>query len=296
MSRTKAQILTLILAAFSQAVSQDRKPEVPPGRGNHVLLAVYVVDAKNKKQPLANEYVADFIALFDKRYFPKQSAPGKTPHDEVSRFLTKNRAYRVFSGGQDLGSVTIVSPIELTCYSDSASVQVPQHFRIGQGQYALATDIEVKPHASWRRSATPSEKSEILKLAQSSFVANGVPRSAKLVVDEVAFTKTSSAGPDLLIASVSVEEANAIHRLFLIAEREGASYRTNLSQYHRTSDVADGKDDNPIGFVDQIDLDGDGIDELVTSSELYDFGWEYQIYKRMSGYWYLWYSGGGGGC
>ena len=47
--------------------------------------------------------------------------------------------------------------------------------------------------------------------------------------------------------------------------------------------------------MEQLDLDGDGTDEIVTINTYYE-GWDYTIYKEQKGKWEKVCQGGGGGC
>jgi hypothetical protein len=47
--------------------------------------------------------------------------------------------------------------------------------------------------------------------------------------------------------------------------------------------------------VDQLDLDNDGMDEVVVRSEFYE-AWNYAVWRFDSNYWGQIFEGGGGGC
>jgi hypothetical protein len=68
-----------------------------------------------------------------------------------------------------------------------------------------------------------------------------------------------------------------------------------LASYHLTKDTEDYVDDVEENFVDQIDLDASGQDEIITISYYYE-SWDYAIYKSRNGTWEKVYTGGGGGC
>ena len=48
-------------------------------------------------------------------------------------------------------------------------------------------------------------------------------------------------------------------------------------------------------FVDQVDIDGDGVAEVIAGGSYYESN-DYIIYKRQAGSWRPVYQGGGGGC
>ena len=68
----------------------------------------------------------------------------------------------------------------------------------------------------------------------------------------------------------------------------GTDFRIELQRYDEG--LEDGED-----FVDELDLDGDGIGEVITQVSGSE-SWEYAIYKRRAGRWQAIYKGGGGGC
>ena len=70
---------------------------------------------------------------------------------------------------------------------------------------------------------------------------------------------------------------------------------TELARYHKTTDIEDGKDGQDVRFVDQLDLDGDGTDEIVVEVTGYESE-AFLIYKRISGLWRRVHVGGQSGC
>ncbi|HXR10445.1 MAG TPA: hypothetical protein VN792_06690 [Candidatus Acidoferrales bacterium] len=68
-----------------------------------------------------------------------------------------------------------------------------------------------------------------------------------------------------------------------------------LASYHHWKDVDDGTDSEYETLLSHLDVDGDGIDEIVTTSYYYE-SWKYTIYKFQNGAWQSVYTGSGGGC
>ena len=95
--------------------------------------------------------------------------------------------------------------------------------------------------------------------------------------------------------SLTIKTNRAEHRVFLIVGIVSDNATTELADYHRTTDLEDGKDSLGLRFVDQLDLDGDGVDEVIVEA----IGYEnegFLIYKRQSGTWKKVWAGGVGGC
>jgi hypothetical protein len=90
-----------------------------------------------------------------------------------------------------------------------------------------------------------------------------------------------------LIGSFRIERDGKAYLLFLIVATHG-NYKIELQRYREG--LEDGED-----FVDELDVDGDGVGEVITKVSGYE-SWEYAIYKRKVGRWQAVYKGGGGGC
>ena len=89
--------------------------------------------------------------------------------------------------------------------------------------------------------------------------------------------------------SVGADYTN--YALFMIFEPAGDQLKAALTWYHKgaEADAADRR------FVDQLDLDGDGVSEVIAEGHYYESN-DYFIYKKQRGQWRSVYQGGGGGC
>jgi len=108
-------------------------------------------------------------------------------------------------------------------------------------------------------------------------------------------TKLSSSGPDMLIDSSTFKDETAQHNLFLVLERTETGWSVALAPYHLTKDTEDYVDDVEENFVEQIDSDAGGKDEIIIISYYYE-SWDYAIYRSRNGKWEKVYFGRGGGC
>jgi hypothetical protein len=112
----------------------------------------------------------------------------------------------------------------------------------------------------------------------------------RLIVTKVDGTKT-----EFLIGSLSLVTKGSRHEVFLIGKIATSEATTELARYHKTTDLEDGKDSEDVRFVDQLDLDGDGTDEIVVEMTGYESE-EFGIYRRRNGSWTQVHLGGQGGC
>jgi len=161
---------------------------------------------------------------------------------------------------------------------------------------AVAGDAPAS-HANERRFAQPTELQTAMTYAEKTFSAYGVRHHllGKAEAISVVVTDLDRDGQNEMVASYKLAGEGAVHRLFLILYNNGdGTYQALVSQYHVASD-ANMTGDNKEMFVDQIDLDGDGMDEVFTRSAGYE-GWTYSMYKKGANGWTKVYTGGGGGC
>jgi hypothetical protein len=148
---------------------------------------------------------------------------------------------------------------------------------------------------------TSAEREAVMTLVKSIYrrnrTSNALLRSLK--VGNLTATDLNNDGQfevigDFQIASPSDSITGARRDLFLIATPNGAGgYRAefaNFQSYKMDSGFGRG-----FGFADQLDMDGDGIAEVVTIDEGFD-GYGYSIYKKQRGTWRRVYSGTGDAC
>ncbi|HSU15638.1 WD40 repeat domain-containing protein [Longimicrobium sp.] len=156
---------------------------------------------------------------------------------------------------------------------------------------------------SARRIATISERTSFLRAARDVLQARGAPptilRSLTVVTDagdDVQVVDLDRDGSLELVGSVAVHSGGVQHNLFLIVKAGAGAVRPALVSYHRSEFPADGNRSHETErFVDHIDIDGDGADEIIVTKEQYE-GMYYVIFKRNGTEWGIVYRGGGGGC
>ena len=206
----------------------------------------------------------------------------------------------VFSGGEKLGTATVLtSSIEGRdggCIDLSAVVT---YGGIGKPLLAASTTSEIPGHASTRRAATTAETAMLRRLATQWLIDYGIDKqllqrgSMRHVVSTVLRESSGRA----LVGRFDVVSKHAIHRLFAIAERHRGQYRLTLADLEIQHDVEDGADKTEREYIDQLDMDNDGQDEVIASASHYE-SWSYTVWKFYANerVWRQAYRGGGGGC
>lgn len=215
----------------------------------------------------------------------------------VRDYFRAGRRFRLISGGGDAGTLTVVKYQEPGCVGLVAEAKAETQVRLGGRVKALATDSQTLGRgASSRRAPTEAERARAVELARAAYAKNGVPAAlaSKMEVVNLTATDLDRDGKFELIGSFLVKKEGAApdnYALFLIIEPAGDSLKTAWEWFHKgyEGEYADRH------FIDQLDLDGDGVGEVVAEGTYYESN-DYVIYKRQQGRWRPVYQGGGGGC
>jgi hypothetical protein len=235
----------------------------------------------------------------------KNPIAGDSSMEEISRFAAdyyqKGQKYRVLFGGGESGSLTVQrSTKDQECMNTEAEVVMQSSVRLNTNVMALATNSDSLGRGKGsRRAPTASERAAVLPLAQNAFKEKGVPASLLSGLDTVNLTAMDLDGDGKaeLVGSYVVKKIKGGQEryvLFLLAEPQGNSYKTVLTQYARYTpkDIMSGGSLDAIGqgglyterLVDQLDLDNDGTGEVITVTDGFE-GTSYMIYGRKRGGW-----------
>lgn len=204
----------------------------------------------------------------------------------------------LFLGGQQQGNVRIDKVLPLQCDSTAAVLSADAKLKWEDGMMGLATNASgVTGHANAHREASAADKAAATKLAMVEFRKHGVQDALASTIqfDQLVVTRLDAASPESLIAYVSIKAKSGVHEVFLIAKLDGPAPTAEFTRYHLMKDVEDGMDSEDYRFVDQLDLDADGTDEIVIEVHYYESE-EFRILKRVNGSWIRVHAGGQGGC
>jgi hypothetical protein len=219
----------------------------------------------------------------------------------VSNYYKKGTSYPLLFGGSKLGTATIDEQIDAGC-STIAKVQLKTSINVeGETRILATTSQAVGVKKSFRRGVDQSEKSAMLLLAEKIYQEKGVPKDQVKNISTVSLDAIdfNGDGKAELVGSFTIgeevtEKSPILFRLFIVAERQNITYKASLSLYNEAPES--GTDIWQRLFVDQKDLDGDGIKELIIKDIYTSRNTGYLIYKKKHGQWIQIYHGGGSGC
>jgi hypothetical protein len=223
--------------------------------------------------------------------------PKARPGEEGAVYRVGERL-ALFVGGQRTGDVKINKVMSLQCDSSAALVSADPPVHLTKDAMVLATNAEtIRQHPNSQRQADAGEQKYARQLAMNAFRKHGVPEelAKRIKVDQLIVTKVDESESKFVTGSLYVEAKGARHWVFLIGKLDGSGATTELARYHKTRDLLEGTDSESVRFVDQLDLDGDGTDEIVVEVRGYEEE-EFGIYKRLNGFWSQVHVGGQGGC
>jgi hypothetical protein len=206
--------------------------------------------------------------------------------------------YTLFTGGERMGQVRVAKIAPLQCNSLAAIVTADPSVRFLDTTMALATNAKIiHTHSKLQRDPKPEERLGAIRLAMKEFRKHGVPQAlaSELKLQRLIVTQTDGDSRKTMIGSFSIKANRALHQAFLIAGTDGDQVSTELFLYDHSTDLEDGKDSRSFRFVDQLDLDGDEIDEMVVETTGYESE-GFAIYQRQAGAWREVWTGGAAGC
>jgi len=206
-------------------------------------------------------------------------------------------SYALLAGGERVGQVIVKKVAPLQCNS-TAAIVATNSTPFSDTTMAIATNATgIQSHPNRQRDPSPQERLQTIRLAMIEFRKYGIPQSlaSEVKLERLIATQIDRDGRKTLIGSLTIRTNKAEHRVFLIVGIVGDDATTELVLYHRTTDLEDGKDSQGLLFVDQLDLDGDGADELVVEMTGYE-NEEFWIYQRQAGTWRRVWIGGQGSC
>lgn len=290
-------ILAVALLTFFLASSASKAQSASPPK-----ILFEVMGEEKGKIPAAS--TIEPIALIENGHFkkPPEYDYGDQKKSDASydlfekEFFRRGRKYPLYIGGTEKGFVTVGEPVGESCISLSATVTAS--VRLSNAQLALAATEQgvLKSHPDWRQPVTSQQRAEFSRLVTESLATKkiGSIPSSQIKIEEIRSTKLNANAPPALIGRATVKLRTGIHHIFIAATLKGAKYEKVLWSYHFARDEDDASAQSE-SLVEQIDLDGDGTDEIITINTYYE-SWDYNIYKEENGTWKKVYQGGGGGC
>jgi hypothetical protein len=249
-----------------------------------------------KKYPDSDVHLEPIVVIKDGKYTSPPLDEEVSSKTFTDTYFRTDRKYRIVFGGGDAGNVTVTKLIEPGCVGLLAQADVETNVRLGGQVQALAVSNDMLgTGATSRRAPTEPERTQALELARAMYIQRKTPAALVKKMNTVNLTAIDldRDGKFEMIGGFTIQGSNMLaYNLFVIFEQTPAGkYRAAWNWYQKGS--AESYEDR--GLVDVIDLDGDGVAEVIAEGTYYESN-DYVIYKRQAGTWRPIYKGGGGGC
>ncbi|HVS20364.1 MAG TPA: hypothetical protein VHD88_00875 [Pyrinomonadaceae bacterium] len=288
-------LLALLLVSSVLIVSAPREGKsaatttAQPKKG----VVVFAVSAESGEGSMDAVVIVDG-KLLRAPYTDEQKDRQKKFADE---YFAAGRTYRLIFGGGGAGSVTVKKWSE-GCNNVHAEITPATSVRLGGKVMALATNSEtLGKRASARRAPTDAERAQVMALMKSIYSQNRTLASLIPSIKATNLTATDLDGDGKyeMIGSFTLAAKNEFERdLFLIAHQQGASMRADFVKFQAYKPPPEGFLSS-IDFIDQLDLDGDGVGEVFATQGGFD-GYALLIFKKVGGRWRQVYDTIGDAC
>jgi hypothetical protein len=295
--------LLLVASSFTLSTAQTRRQSAGKQSATKPLAGTVLFVVTNNSEPGDTpDYGMDALVIINKGKYldPVGDSGSDAMKPFAEKYFKAGNKYRLLFGGGEVGTATVQSSNE-GCNTIHSKISVEGSANIRGQIKGLATNSEtLGKKASSRRALTASERDAVMTLVKNIYHQHQTPNALmrSLKVGNLTATDLDGDGKfeiigDFQIAPNSTSTTGPRRDLFLIATPNGAGYKSELAyfqSYRLTEGFGRG-----IAFVDQLDIDGDGIAEVVTVDEGFD-GYGYSIYKKQAGRWRAIYSVMGDAC
>lgn len=295
-------ISLLLIAAPLMGSAQRRGTRRTPQTPQQQETVIFVVSGDESEPGQPRRYGMDALAVLRRGKFvsPMDEYDEKSERRFADNFYRAGRKYRLLFGGGEAGTATVESWQE-GCNAIHSTIKVESSAGIRGRIYGLATNSEsLGKKETSRRALTSAERDAVMTLVKRIYRQHRTPNALlrSLKVGNLTATDLNGDGQfevvgDFQIATQPDSISGARRDLFLIATPAGTGYKAelaNFQSYKMESGFGRG-----IGFLDQLDMDNDGVAEVVTIDEGFD-AYGYSIYKKQRGTWRRIYSGTGDAC
>lgn len=250
----------------------------------------------------------DAVVSVDGSQFKRPYADSKQAQTGFARnYFAAGKTYRLIFGGGEAGTVKVQKWSE-GCNNIHSQVSVEGSARLGGQVRALATNSNsIGKGVPSRRAPSAEERAAVLKLVRTIYSQRRTPANLLNSINVTNLTATDIDGDNkhefvgsfMLTTrgrgSAASEGPIVFERdLFLIAKGDATSLRGDFVKFQAYRPPPE-QFLSSIDYIDQLDVDGDGIGEVFTVQGGFD-AYAYVIFKRVGGRWREVYQGIGDAC
>lgn len=292
--RMSLLILFLVLLTLVALIPREENSAgaaSPPQRNSPTLIFAIAGEP--------DEYHMDAVAIFNGRQFTPPFSEEKKEAQKTfaEKYFATGQSYRLIFGGGEAGTVTLKKWSE-GCNSIHSEITAATSAKLGGQVRALATNNDsLGKRASSRRALTDAERAAVMKLVKSIYTQRRTPASliGSIKVTNLTATDLDGDGKPEMVGSFTLAAKNKFERdLFLIAKSGTAAMRADFVKFQAYQPPPEGFLSS-IDFIDQLDVDGNGVGEVFAVQGGFD-AYAYVIFRKIGGRWREVYQGMGDAC
>jgi len=212
-------------------------------------------------------------------------------------YFKSGRKYRLLFGGGEAGTATI-SKWDKGCNNIHANAAVESSVKLhGQIRALAVSGDNVGRKTSARRAPTDEERAAVMELVKKIYTSKATSAGLLRTLQTTNLTATDLDGDgnfEMIGSFVIATKDKRRRDLFLIAKPDGAAYKAELANFQAYKLPPEGFD-SEIKFVDQLDVNGDGLGEVFATQTGFD-AYAYIIYQKRNGRWLKVYTAMGDAC
>lgn len=199
------------------------------------------------------------------------------------RYLRPGTRYRVVYGGREAGTAIVRVPEP---NAPGTNVDVEGGVSVHGITMALAVGPGLRLKSEGlRRDPTAAELDKAKQIVRTIFASHGTHSSdlERLTIDQATVIEVESGIPEIAVSAeiTRTDKYGMEYSLFLTSQLDGGT--PSVIWYQKAQSETEAQ---AVYIVDLIDLDGDGVNELVARRAFYE-NYDYEVYKKRNGKWEL---------
>lgn len=225
------------------------------------------------------------------------AAPVGTSIDFIdANLLHREQALYLYHAGALLEQ-SLVDGVHIEAEAGCSSGEYVE-FRAKESKATLVTTKPVMA-AKENSSSSPNkaERQESIRLAAALFRSKHVPvavRGALLAAMKINAVQVRDNAPKLLTFTSKVATTDKVYVLLALAEKANAKpYKISYVEFYAGDENSTAPGERE--YIDHLDLDGDGLAEIVYSYSGYEW-WGFTVIKKIGQKWRLVHQQASGGC
>lgn len=291
-----AIVFTVLPVLFAESGATDAAMQkLQPSSGATLVCVISRYDSSDASAPGNMDALVLVVNGKLRQPYPEYNEAAQQQFGK--EYFAAGKKYRMTFGGGTVGTATVKS-FDTGCNNIHAKADIEDDGKVPAHLSALATTSDsLGRKLGSRRAPTDAERAATMKLVTQIYRSRGTTPAWLRLLKTTNMTATDLNGDGKLeiIASFVIEtKAKTRKDLLLIAEPDSAGFKPALVKFQSYKLPPEGFD-SAIDFVDQLDIDGDGVGEVFVQQHGFD-AYGYAIYKKSGGRWREVYTTTGDAC